>query len=120
MARRRHDGWTAQRQREFVAALSVTGSVGAAARMVGMSRKSAYALRLRPGAESFACAWDIAIDSGRARVMDWMMERAINGVTTIHLKTGGVVEVSHGPDRGLVAATLKSPRPGEDRFGQLR
>jgi len=42
----------------FLAALYVTGSVSAAARIVGKSRESAHRLRARPGAESFASAWD--------------------------------------------------------------
>ncbi len=111
LARTRHDGWTAARQRNFLRALSVTGSVSAAARMVGMSRKAAYALRARAGAESFAAAWDCALGEGQARAFDWAMERALNGITTITLRTGGAVEVGHGPDRRLVAAPTRSAPP---------
>lgn len=107
LARTRHDGWTVPRQRNFLRALSVTGSVSTAARMVGMSRKAAYALRGRPGAESFSAAWDWALGEGQARAFDWAMERALNGVTTIVLRTGGAVEVGHGPDRRLVASPLR-------------
>lgn len=117
MARNRHDGWTVERQREFIRALAVVGSVDAAAKMVGMSRKSAYQLRNRPDAKSFARAWDIALSAGRARLFDYMMDRAINGVTTIRLKLGGAVEIGHGMDGQLVAAQLRAPDPGEDRFG---
>ena len=46
------------RQCHFLAHLYLTGSVTAAARAVGMAPKSAYRLRQRPGAESFARAWD--------------------------------------------------------------
>ena len=108
MARTRHDGWTVPRQTAFLRALSVTGSVSSAARMVGMSRKAAYGLRGRAGAESFASAWDVALGEGRDRAFEWLMERALNGVTTIQLRTGGVVEVGHGPDRRLVANPLRS------------
>ena len=108
MARTRHDGWTVPRQTAFLRALSVTGSVSSAARMVGMSRKAAYGLRARAGAESFALAWEIALGEGQARAFDWLMERALNGVTTIQLRTGGAVEVGHGPDRRLVANPLRS------------
>ena len=41
--------------------LAETGSVIGACEAVGMSRKSAYRLRARPGAESFAAAWDAAL-----------------------------------------------------------
>lgn len=54
----RRDGWTEVRQCAFLTQLYLTGSVSAAARAVGMSRASAYRLREREGAESFAFAWD--------------------------------------------------------------
>ena len=59
--RTRRDGWTVQRQADFLGWLAETGSVMGACEAVGMSRKSAYALRARPGAESFAAAWDAAL-----------------------------------------------------------
>jgi Acetyltransferase (GNAT) domain len=118
MTRVRSDGWTDVRQQQFVQALSVTGSVDAATKMVRMSRKSAYQLRGRPDAASFAEAWDIAIETGRARVFDYLMERALNGVTTIRLKLGGAVEIGHGLDRHLVASHMKAPVAGENRFGR--
>jgi hypothetical protein len=117
MLRNRHDGWTAERQRMFIMALSVTGQVEAACKMSRISRKSAYALRNRPDAQNFVWAWDVAIQSGRARLFDYLMERAINGTTTITLKRGGAVEIDNGLDGKLVAGFLKSPMPGEDRFG---
>jgi hypothetical protein len=57
-ARPRSDGWSAFRQAAFLVALARTGEVRLAVREVGMSRASAYALRKRPGAESFAPVWD--------------------------------------------------------------
>lgn len=59
--RGRVDGWTADRQRAFIAALRARPCIEAAARAVGMSRESAYRLRRRAGAESLAAAWDAAI-----------------------------------------------------------
>ncbi|HEU4821610.1 MAG TPA: hypothetical protein VFS87_10705 [Qipengyuania sp.] len=56
--RGRVDGWSEARQCGFLAQLYVTGSVAAAARAVGMSRRGAFRLRERSGAESFAHAWD--------------------------------------------------------------
>ena len=56
--RARADGWSEARQCEFLAQLYVTGSVAAAAGAVGMARASAYRLRDRKGAESFAAMWD--------------------------------------------------------------
>ena len=54
--RTRRDGWTVQRQTDFLGMLAETGSVIGACEAVGMSRKSAYRLRALPGAESFAAA----------------------------------------------------------------
>ncbi|MGG9078526.1 hypothetical protein, partial [Escherichia coli] len=61
----RHDGWTPERQRAFLQQLARIGVVSAAAGAVGMSAKSAYALRKRAGAESFAAAWEAALGEGR-------------------------------------------------------
>lgn len=59
--RGRRDGWTIARQADFLGYLAETGSVMGACEAVGMSRNSAYKLRARPGAESFAAAWDAAL-----------------------------------------------------------
>ncbi|MEO6389333.1 MAG: hypothetical protein ABIT16_02810 [Croceibacterium sp.] len=59
--RTRRDGWTVQRQADFLGMLAETGSVIGACEAVGISRKGAYKLRARPGAESFAAAWDAAL-----------------------------------------------------------
>jgi len=59
--RTRRDGWTIERQADFLGMLAETGSVIGACEAVGMSRKSAYRLRALPGAESFAAAWDAAL-----------------------------------------------------------
>jgi hypothetical protein len=48
--------------------LAETGSVLAACEGVGMSRKSAYQLRARRRAESFAAAWDAALGAPRRKV----------------------------------------------------
>jgi hypothetical protein len=56
--RSRRDGWSEVRQCAFLVQLYLTGSATAAAKAVGMSRASAYRLRERTGAESFAFAWD--------------------------------------------------------------
>ena len=66
MQRARADGWTPDHQRRFILALAQGGGVGRAARSVGRSRQTAHVLRARPGSESFAAAWDAAIDLARA------------------------------------------------------
>ena len=78
--RYRHDGWTPERQRDFIAALAETGSVKHAAQRVGMSTDGAYQLRRQKGAGSFAAAWLAALDQGVQRLEDIALERAINGI----------------------------------------
>lgn len=78
--RARRGGWSPELQCRFLAALYANGSVAAAAKAVGRSRASAYALRNRPGAQSFAAAWDHILAGPSApgipperkrRVADW-------------------------------------------------
>ena len=104
----RFNGWTAAQQERFILALHVMGSVGQAAKAVGMSRQSAYNLRERAGAESFAASWDAAIEMGRARQFDLAMERAVGGVTTITVRRGGAVTVNGGPDMRILQSALRS------------
>jgi hypothetical protein len=57
----RHDGWTPERQYRFIAELAATRSIARACRAVRMSTVSAYKLRDRPDAASFAAAWQYAL-----------------------------------------------------------
>ena len=75
----RHDGWTPERQRAFIAALADTGCVKVAARMVNMAHASVYELRRQPGAESFRAAWDAAQALGLQVVKDEAFDRAMHG-----------------------------------------
>lgn len=59
--RHRIGGWTPAKQAAFLGLLAETRCVRTAARRVGMSRETAYRLRRRPGAGSFAAAWDTAL-----------------------------------------------------------
>lgn len=104
----RANGWTPAQQERFIQALDVMGSVGQAAKAVGMSRQSAYNLRDRPGAESFAKSWNLALEFGRRRQFDIAMERAINGVTTVIIRRGGSVAVSGGADMRILRSALRS------------
>jgi hypothetical protein len=75
----RADGWSPQRQVDFIAALADSGCVAAAAREVGMTEQSCYRLRRAPGAEAFAAAWDAAIAQASRMLVDLAFERAIHG-----------------------------------------
>jgi hypothetical protein len=113
--RARHDGWSAEQQRHFIVALEAMGSVGRAARAVGMGRVSAYQLRKRKGAESFAAAWDWALRQGRTQMLTVALERALNGVTTIRLLRGGAVDIENGPDMRLVQSALRERPTAQGR-----
>jgi hypothetical protein len=106
--RKRGNGWSPPQQARFILALEVMGSVGSAAKAVGMSRAAAYKLREREGAEGFAKSWDMAMESGRRRQFDIAMAQAINGVTTIHVRRGGSVTIGSGPDMKLVHNAFRS------------
>jgi hypothetical protein len=77
LRRTRSDGWTPQRQVDFIAALADTGCVAQAALQVGMSQTSCY--RLRRESAQFATAWDAAIAHSARRLVDLAFDRAIHG-----------------------------------------
>jgi hypothetical protein len=79
LRRPRADGWTAQRQVDFIAALADCGCVEQAALEARMSVTSCYRLRRSPGAENFAAAWDAALAQAARKLVDLAFERAING-----------------------------------------
>jgi hypothetical protein len=58
--RARHDGWTPERQLEFIDALAECGCVDEACQRVGMTAASVYALRQRAEATMFRFAWRMA------------------------------------------------------------
>lgn len=75
----RKDGWTPQRQQDFIAMLAETGCVRTAADHVDMSERSCYRLRRSPGGEQFAAAWDVALHHAARLLLDVAFERAFNG-----------------------------------------
>jgi hypothetical protein len=104
----RHDGWTPDRQRQFIDALSVMGVVARAARAVGKSATGAYALRQRPDAASFIEAWDTALLMGRDRVFALAYDRAVNGYTVPRYYRGKQIGTSHRHDLRMITAALAS------------
>ncbi|WP_416464692.1 hypothetical protein [Sphingomonas sp. VDB2] len=96
---RRARGWTVDAQIAFIAALSRYGVVAQAARSVGCSPRSAYYLRGRPGAESFAAAWDWALDMGldesRARAIALSRERQERPIVRRGRVVGTRIETNH-------------------------
>lgn len=77
--RTRRDGWTPEKQRDFIEHLADTGCVKAAAAAVGMSETSAYRLRRRSDARAFDAAWEAALEKGLQRLTAIAFERAVDG-----------------------------------------
>ena len=112
--RNRRDGWTEERQRDFIACLQLCGSVAAAARAVGMSVRSAYRLLHSDGADSFARAWDEAFDEGITRLRGDALDRALNGALVPVYRRGRLVRVEHRRNDRLAIALLGGRDRGID------
>jgi hypothetical protein len=76
-SRKRLAGWSADRQRMFLAELAETGSIHLAANAARLSARGAYRLRTRSPA--FARAWDAALQLAVGRLSAIAFDRAING-----------------------------------------
>jgi len=90
--RKRHAGWTAERQRIFIERVALTGNIGEACALVGLSSTSYYNLCTRPGADSFVAAVTAARTlsaSSRGAAIAW--DRAINGRVERFYKDGELV-----------------------------
>lgn len=118
--RKRKGGWTARNQAFFIGYLAQTRNVAAAARLVGMSRETAYRLRARPGAEEFAAVW-AAIMAGETltapdladvtrtarRVTPWLMgEHAIVGKIRPTMRRGKVTGMTVKADISALLSHL--------------
>lgn len=116
--RRRHDGWTPDRQMDFIEALAETACVTRAAQVVGLSPSSAYRLRANPDAQAFRLAWDAALDVGVRRLGDAVLSRAVHGVSRpIFYQGEQVGERIYYPDRlAMWILRLRDP----ERFGAWR
>ena len=114
--RHRHDGWTAERQTAFLEALASTHSVAGAARVAGMSRQSAYALRARLKGEPFDLAWHAALRCRFDALAEAALDRALNGVEVPHFYKGELVHTSRRYDERLTVALLAI----RDGFGPVR
>jgi hypothetical protein len=106
--RPRHDGWTAERQRVFIAALAETGCVSDACVAAGISPKSAYRLRAHSKAGAFVEAWDRALTVATGRLASIAFDRAIKGTIRETWKDGELVSEVRAPsDRMLMFLLAK-------------
>jgi hypothetical protein len=99
----RKDGWTAERQRDFLAALADSGCVSVAADAVGIRPRSAYRLRRHPAGAGFAKAWDEALMVAAGRLTAIAFERAVLG-TPREIWRGGqlIAETSIPSDKMMM------------------
>lgn len=109
----RHDGWTPERQRGFIAALAETGSVTAAAARINMAKEGAYQMRLAPGGESFRAAWAQALDHGVQGLVDIAIDRAREGVAVPIFHKGEQVGEKRWFNDRLLMFLLKHHLPGK-------
>ena len=123
--RYRADGWAPERQAAFLGYLAETGSVGEAARKVGMARETAYRLRRKAGAESFAAAWDAitgAANAGMTRdrrkvTPDERARRALTGLLKPRMYRGRYVGIERKTDNSaLLGYVGQLARAGDEAF----
>ncbi|HEX8623406.1 MAG TPA: hypothetical protein VF718_15670 [Allosphingosinicella sp.] len=118
--RRRADGWSPELQLRFIVALWRGLTPGEAAASVGKNRQNAYALRNRPGAESFAAAWDEAVARVRERRALGRIPRprseALAPPSRPPLPQGAEAIATRGKDAVMRAPTLADGRRALDEM----
>jgi hypothetical protein len=109
--RQRRDGFTPERQAQFLDYVRGGASGREAARMVGISHTTAYNLHNSPDGAAFARAWDEA-----ARVTDIVLEdtgydRAVNGQEEVVYYKGERVGTRVKYDNNLLMKLLRARLP---------
>lgn len=101
------NGWTPEKQAHFLGWLAETGSVSIACARVGMSRNTAYKLRRKPGAESFAAAWDAALGAPVRKVtITDLPYLAYHGLIRPCFRAGKYVGFRQKPDNSALLRLL--------------
>jgi hypothetical protein len=115
--RYRRDGWTPEKQREFVEALADTGLIREAAARVGMTEQSVSRLRRRPDARAFDLACEAVLRPAARRLHAIAWERAIEGTIRSHYYHGELKAEERVYDNRLLVyllgktQALVDPRP---------
>jgi hypothetical protein len=99
-SRKRLAGWSAERQRFFLANLAETGSVHLASAAARLTARSAY--RLRSRSAPFAAAWDTAERLAVGRLAALAFDRAIHGRTEQVWHGGDLVAEKRVPSDRLL------------------
>lgn len=114
--RERVTGWLPDTQRAFIRELTRIGSVSAAARAVGKTARSAYQLREKAGAESFAAAWEMAVMEGQDHAQQIAIERALHGEVMPTFRRGKFTGYKMVYNTRLLVAALGSAKRYGDGF----
>jgi len=107
----RHDGWTLDRQLDFLEALADGCTVVRAAALVGMSAASAYRLRGRSEGDIFAHGWRAAQAMAYWRLREIAMERIERGTETPSKYKGEVVATKTVFSDRLLMSMLEHLKP---------
>ena len=118
--RERVNGWCPATQRAFIAELTRTGCPAEAAKMVGRSKRSAYLLRDKPGAESFAAAWDAAKARAGDAAQAVAVQRALHGEMVPIYRKGRFWGFRIQQDDRLLMAALKARGTGDEALAAHR
>ena len=114
---RRWNGWTAERQRSFLAALAESGCISYAAEEAGITARSAYRLRAHRDGANFAIAWDQALRIAAPKLMTIAYERALRGGYRELWRDGRLISETRAPSDRLLVFLLQHclAGPGADR-----
>ncbi|MFC3101187.1 hypothetical protein [Altererythrobacter lauratis] len=115
----RRNEWTRGKMVTFLRELAATQSVSHAARAVGMSRASAYALRNRLKKTPFDLGWEVALEMGFGQLAQAVMDRALNGVEEQRFYHGELVGTVRRFDNRLAQWVLANPwRVGRNQMAR--
>jgi len=103
--RMRHDGFTVERTRIFLATLGQAGCVRDACRVAGVTSTNAYRLKAR--FPLFAAEWAKALARAQKGLHAVAWQRAVEGKETIIMRHGKEVERRITPDSSILALLLK-------------
>lgn len=107
--RYRHDGFTPEKQRAFLAALEQTGCVDDACRMARVSDTTAY--RTREKLPGFAQAWNAALARAAMPVRALAWERATKGAEIKLIRGGKHVESRFKPSDSILRLLMQGSDP---------
>lgn len=115
--RKRADGWTPDKQRDFIEHLADTGSVRMTCERLQITPQSAYRLRRSPEGAGFAAAWDAAMHHSALGLLDDAMDRARHGWEEPVWRDGEIVGHRRRYSDTMAMFLLRKQIP--DRFGDL-